>query len=124
MPCCLIFIFALLFPRVILVATWIVNPTFILDAYNGWVLPLIGLVFLPMTTLAYAWAVTFEGGAASIAGIVVVALGVLYDLGSHGGGTTGMRENPANDLAHDGGGDTTTKPSTVNVDACRHTDDA
>ena len=94
MPCCLVIILALLFPRVILVATWILNPLFILDAYNGWLLPLFGLIFLPMTTLAYAWAVTFEGGAGSIGGIMVVAFGVLYDIGSHGGGVGNTPRRP------------------------------
>jgi putative effector of murein hydrolase LrgA (UPF0299 family) len=77
---------ALLFPRVILIATWILSPAFINNAYSTWVLPALGLLFLPMTTLAYAWATTFEGGAISIAGVIVIALAVLYDLGAAGGG--------------------------------------
>ena len=92
MPCCLVFLLALLFPRVILIATWILNPAFINNAYSTWVLPVLGLIFLPMTTLAYAWATTFEGGAISIAGVIVIALAVLYDLGAAGGGA---RKQPA-----------------------------
>ncbi|MDP6601139.1 MAG: hypothetical protein QGH76_02450 [Phycisphaerales bacterium] len=86
MPCCLVALLALLFPRVILVLTWFLNPAFINNAYGTWILPLLGLIFLPMTTLAYAWAVTFEGGAGSIGGIIIIVLAVLYDLGSGGGG--------------------------------------
>jgi hypothetical protein len=80
---------ALLFPRVILILTWIFNPAFINSAYSTWVFPLLGLIFLPMTTLAYAWAVTFEGGAGSIGGLLVIAVAVLYDLGAVGSGAAG-----------------------------------
>ena len=85
MPCCLVALLALFFPRLILVLTWIFNPAFINNAYSTWVIPLLGLIFLPMTTLAYAWAITFDGGAGSIGGVIVIVLAVLYDLGSGGG---------------------------------------
>jgi len=91
MPCCLVFLLALFFPSAILVLTWIMNPPFIMNAYGTWVLPLLGLIFLPMTTLAYAWASTFEGGIGSMGGIIIVALAVLYDLGSAGGGAAGRK---------------------------------
>jgi hypothetical protein len=90
MPCCLVALLALLFPRVILVLTWLLNPAFITNAYETWFIPLLGLIFLPMTTLAFAWAVTFEGGAGSNGGIIVIVLAVLYDLGS-GGGTASRK---------------------------------
>ena len=80
MPCCLVFLLALLFPRVILIVTWILNPAFINNAYSSWVLPVLGLIFLPMTTLAYALATTFEGGATNISGVIVIALAVLNAL--------------------------------------------
>ncbi|HCA39448.1 MAG: hypothetical protein QF781_00990 [Phycisphaerales bacterium] len=89
MPCCLVALLALLFPRLILILVWIFNPAFINNAYSVWILPLLGLIFLPMTTLAYAWAITFEGGAGSIGGIIIIILAVLYDLGSGGGGVSG-----------------------------------
>ena len=89
MPCCLVVLLALLFPRVILALTWILNPAFIQNAYSSWwIIPLLGLIFLPMTTLAYAWAVTFEGGAGSVGGVLVIVLAVLFDLGSSGSGAT------------------------------------
>ncbi|MDP7028818.1 MAG: hypothetical protein QF733_01195 [Phycisphaerales bacterium] len=92
MPCCLVIALALLFPRVALAATWILDPPFILTPYNGWLLPVIGFLLLPMTTLAYAWAVTFEGGAGSLSGIIVIAAAVLYDFASYGGGEAGRRQ--------------------------------
>jgi hypothetical protein len=50
---CLLAIFAGLFPRVALVIVWI--ATDLVDrAYSTWVIPLIGLIVLPFTTLVYA----------------------------------------------------------------------
>ena len=95
MPCCLVFLLALLFPRLILVLAWIFNPAFISNAYSMWILPLLGLIFLPMTTLAYAWACTFQSGPASIAGIIVIGLAVLYDLGSAGAGSASKQRSPS-----------------------------
>ncbi|MCP4759696.1 MAG: hypothetical protein GY894_09920 [Planctomycetes bacterium] len=86
MPCCLAIVLALIFPRIILVVTWFLNPAFISNAYGNWVIPLLGLIFMPMTALAYALAVTFESGATGVPGLIIIILAVLYDLGSVGGG--------------------------------------
>jgi hypothetical protein len=54
---CLFGIVAGFFPRVALVIVWI--ATDLVDrAYSTWVIPLLGLLFLPFTTLVYAlvWA--------------------------------------------------------------------
>jgi hypothetical protein len=52
MPCLLILI-ALMAPRVALVLAWLFTD-WIERAYDGVLVPLLGLVFLPLTTLAYA----------------------------------------------------------------------
>lgn len=52
---CLFAIFAGFFPRVALVIVWI--ATDLVDrAFSTWVIPLLGLLFLPLTTLVYALA--------------------------------------------------------------------
>jgi hypothetical protein len=54
---CLFGIFAGFFPRIALVVLWI--ATDLVDrAFSTWVIPLLGLIFLPFTTLIYAiaWA--------------------------------------------------------------------
>ncbi|MDP6987321.1 MAG: hypothetical protein QGG74_04680 [Phycisphaerales bacterium] len=88
MPCCLAFLLALVFPRVILVLTWLLNPPFINDAYGNWLIPLLGLIFMPMTTLAYALTTTFQGGPTAMPSLIIIGLAVLYDIGSAGGGAT------------------------------------
>ena len=87
--CCLVALLGLLFPRVVLVLTYLFNPAFINTAYPNFLVPVLGFIFLPLTTLAYAWAFTFEGGPGSGAGVIVIIIAVLFDIGSWGGGATG-----------------------------------
>ena len=54
MPCVLL-LAILLFPRVALALMWFYS-TFLQRAFHGeLVLPVIGFIFLPLTTIAYAW---------------------------------------------------------------------
>jgi len=54
MPCLLLLII-LLFPRVVLVLMWI-SLTYLQRAFHGGlVLPVLGFIFLPLTTIVYAW---------------------------------------------------------------------
>lgn len=83
MPCLLTLI-VLAFPRVVLVLMWLFSNT--LDrAYHGLVIPLLGFIFLPITTIVYAWMVT---SGLPIAGfnLVILIIAVLLDVGSHSGG--------------------------------------
>jgi len=83
MPCLLVLL-VLLFPRVILVLMWLFSN--MLDrAYHGLVIPLLGFIFLPITTIVYAWLV---GNNLPIQGfnLVLIIIAVLLDVGSHSGG--------------------------------------
>jgi len=74
----------MLFPRVILVLMWLFSN--MLDrAYHGLVIPLLGFIFLPITTIVYAWMVT-SGLAISGINLVILIVAVLLDAGSHGSG--------------------------------------
>ena len=53
MPCLLLIIF-LAFPRIALVLLFL-SSNYLQRAYHGLLLPLLGFLFLPLTTLAYAW---------------------------------------------------------------------
>ena len=55
MPC-IVALLALISPRLALFAVWVFSDW--LDAYDSWILPVIGFFLLPWTTLAYAamWA--------------------------------------------------------------------
>jgi hypothetical protein len=51
---CLFAIFAGFFPRIAVFILWIARPTLFLTPFNGnWIWPLLGIVFLPFTTLMY-----------------------------------------------------------------------
>lgn len=84
MPCFLL-LAALLFPRVVLVLMWLFSS--VLDrAYHGLVIPLLGFIFLPFTTIVYGW---LAANNLPISGfnLILIIIAVILDVGSHGGGT-------------------------------------
>lgn len=90
MPC-LLALLALVAPRVVSVALWLFT-TFFGRAYGANpLLLLVGVVFLPFTTLAYAWAVNSEGGVRSTFAVVLMIVAVLGDLSSLEGGRRSRR---------------------------------
>jgi hypothetical protein len=81
---CLLLIFFLVFPRVALLLLFFFT-TFLERAYGGLILPVLGFVFLPLTTLAYAWMVNSHMPLAGI-NLLVLIIAVVIDLGGLGGG--------------------------------------
>ena len=81
---CLVGLLVLATPRLVMVVLWIFTD-YLRRAYDTWILPLIGLFVLPTTTLAYAVAVNQTNGLRGW-GLLLVALGVLLDLGALGRG--------------------------------------
>jgi hypothetical protein len=76
---CLFAIFAAFTPRIALGLIWIF--TNLVDrAFSGFLLPLLGLLVLPYTTLFYVLAYNPIGGV-SFWGWVFVVLGFFFDLG-------------------------------------------
>ena len=59
-------------------------------AYDTMLWPLLGFFFMPLTTLAYAWAVNTQGSVTGIY-LVVVVVAVLMDLGLVGGSGASAR---------------------------------
>ena len=84
---CLFGCLALLTPRIALFLIWLFSQ-YIDRAYQTRIWPLLGFLFMPMTTLAYAWAMNSHGRVEGL-GLVVVVLAVLFDLGIVGGGAAG-----------------------------------
>ncbi len=85
MPC-LVGILAFFFPRLAIVAV-VIFSNYLGAAYQTVFWPLLGFIFMPLTTLAYAWAINANG---SVSGgyLVIVILTVLIDLGILGGGAS------------------------------------
>jgi hypothetical protein len=91
--CCLIALLGMIFPRAALVLVWLFDPPFINNAYPSIIVPILGLLFLPLTTLAYAFAFTLEGGPWNNGGgIIIMIIGLLFDLGCLGGGVHDQRD--------------------------------
>lgn len=80
---CLYVILALLSPRLLLGGLWIFTDYVRPGAFESWIWPLLGLIFMPVMTLALVWAYNTEFGPWQIAAIVI---GALIDLGSNGEG--------------------------------------
>ena len=83
MPC-LVLILVLAFPRIVLAALFFLS-TYIERAYHGLLLPLLGFIFVPLTTLAYAWMVNTNRPIEGI-NLVILVVAVIVDLGGIGGG--------------------------------------
>jgi hypothetical protein len=77
-------------PRIALALVWIFTD--LVDrAFTGFLLPLLGLIFLPYATLFYVLAWSPVGGVRGW-GWFFVILGLLFDIGHWvGGGSTGRR---------------------------------
>jgi hypothetical protein len=76
-------------PRIVLFILWLFT-NYLSRAYDGFVLPLLGFLFLPATTLAYAIAQNEFGGVNGI-GLVVILIGLAVDIGLLGGGARQRR---------------------------------
>jgi len=83
MPCLLTLV-VLMFPRIILVLLWLFSH-FLDHAYHGLVIPLLGFIFLPITTIVYAWMVN-SGLPLAGFNLVILIIAVLLDAGSHTSG--------------------------------------
>jgi hypothetical protein len=80
---CLIGCLALGTPRLALVLV-VVFSDYIGRAYDTMIWPLLGFFVMPLTTLAYAWAINTRGAVDGMH-LVVVIVAALLDLGLIGG---------------------------------------
>jgi hypothetical protein len=83
---CLIALFARLALLVVWVSTLLVDHAF----HGGWLLPLLGIIFLPITTLVYVLVYSISGGVTGW-GWLWVILALLLDLGAHSSGAYSNR---------------------------------
>jgi hypothetical protein len=71
-----------LFSRIALLCVWIWTPLVGRAFHGGWLLPLLGILFLPITALAYVL-VYYITGSVTGWGWLWVVLAVLLDLAAH-----------------------------------------
>jgi hypothetical protein len=82
MPC-LVGCLALAFPRLALFLVWFLGGNYLARAYDGLLWPLLGFIFLPLTTLTFAFATNSLGqpGAVTPLGWLLTVVALLIDLG-------------------------------------------
>lgn len=83
MPCLLVTL-ALLLPRLALVLILLLTTWFRV-VFAGWLLPLLGFLFLPYTTLAYMGAILLAGAVTPL-WLALIVLAVVVDIAHWGGG--------------------------------------
>lgn len=84
MPC-LALLVILLFPRVTLALMFFFTTYLERAFHGGLLLPLLGFLFLPLTTIVYAWEIN-SGMRTEGANLIWLLLAVIVDLGGLSGG--------------------------------------
>ncbi len=90
---CLLAMFAGLFPRLALLVLWIARPAIVGAAFGTFLLPLLGFIFLPFTTLIYVLVYTPGVGVVGLEWVWVI-IALLLDVGHWGAGYTQRDQFP------------------------------
>jgi len=89
--CCFITILFLLGPRFATLIWWLINPVRFNVAFSSFIWPILGVIFLPWTTLMYLIVWSPVTGVYGLDWLWL-ALAVLADLGTYAGGGYGNRD--------------------------------
>jgi hypothetical protein len=81
---CLLVVLVFAFPRVVLVLMFLLS-NYLQRAYHGLLLPILGFIFLPLTTIVYAWMVNNRMPLEGL-NLIILVVAVIIDLGGLGGG--------------------------------------
>lgn len=87
--CCVLTVLLFLGPRVANITWWLIAPVRYTSVFGSILWPILGIIFLPWTTLIY---VIVAPGGVDLLGWIFIALGVFADITMHGGGTYFNRE--------------------------------
>lgn len=90
MGCCFLAVVGSFFPRIALLLMWIFT-SYVDRAFTGFLLPLVGLIFLPFTTIMFCLVYSPAANGVVGANWIWVFLGLLLDFSSYAGGGYGQR---------------------------------
>ena len=79
---CLLAVLGAFAPRIAFVIVWIARPAYVNAVFDTWIFPLLGLIFLPFTTLIYLFLGAPPLGIHGFDWMWIV-LAVLLDLGHY-----------------------------------------
>jgi hypothetical protein len=79
---CLFLAMIIISPRLAMVFIWLASD-WEARAFNGWLVPLLGIIFLPWTTVLYTVGYIASGDAAAPWGIFGIILGLFLDIALH-----------------------------------------
>jgi len=82
---CIALLIILLFPRITLALMWLFSNYLQRAFHGGLLVPLLGFLFLPLTTIVYAWEIN-SGMPTAGMNLLWLLLAVVIDLGGLGGG--------------------------------------
>ncbi|HSU33784.1 MAG TPA: hypothetical protein VLJ11_21330 [Bryobacteraceae bacterium] len=91
MPC-LFALLAVAFPRVAIVLLSLFTSFF--HVFHGFVIPILGFLFLPLTLLVYAYLLNIHAPIGNVQ-LIYLLIAVVIDLGLLGGGALGRRRRVA-----------------------------
>jgi hypothetical protein len=80
-------------PRLVLLFLWIFT-SYVDRAFSSFVWPLLGIIFLPFTTLFYVLVYSVANHGPTTAGWILVFIGFLLDLGSYSSSYRDRRRMP------------------------------
>ena len=84
---CLFALLAGFAPRIALILMWLFTP-WVSRAFDNFIVPLLGLIFLPLTTVIYV--LVAPGGLMGFEWLLII-VGFVIDLSSYGSGIFGRR---------------------------------
>jgi hypothetical protein len=90
---CLFALLAAFAPRILLLIIWIARPEYVNAVFETWVVPLLGLIFLPFTTLMW---VLLDAPPVGVEGWdwLWIVIAVALDLGHYAGPYAQRRSIP------------------------------
>jgi len=88
---CLFALLAGMFPRLALFIVWVAKPSLVAAAFSTWLIPLLGIIFLPFATLIYV-ILYIPGVGLTGWGWFWVILAAIFDLAHLGASIARRRE--------------------------------
>ena len=91
--CCFFTVLVFLGPRIAGIVWWILDPNrWVGRVFGSAIWPILGLIFLPWTTLMYVAVAADPAGVSGFFDWAFLILAFIIDLGAYGGGGFGNRD--------------------------------